>query len=243
MRRSTQNCSAVAVEQRKLLALLRAFDPFEVVRALEPLVTPERSARLRGVFAARLDAVTVVMDAPHDPHNGAAVLRSCDAFGVQRLHVVERMERFVSANTVSRGSERWVDIRTYPAPDAAIAALQASGHELISTHPAGELTPADLAGVPRFALVLGNERQGIHAGVERACTRSVRVPMRGFVESLNVSVTAAILLEQATRGRPGDLSEEERAFWYARALVVTIPHAPEVLAARGVRLPREGGEG
>jgi tRNA (guanosine-2'-O-)-methyltransferase len=240
MRRSTPGCSFIAEEQRKLLAALRSADAVAVARTLEAFVRPERGARLRAVFAARLDAVTVLMDAPHDPHNGAAVLRSCDAFGLQRIHVLERIERFLAANTVSCGSERWVDVRTYAAPEEAVAALRASGHELVATHPEGELLPPDLAAIPRLALVLGNERRGILAEVAQACARSVRVPMRGFAESLNVSVTAAILIEQAARGRPGDLPEDERAFLYARALVLTVPHAPEILAARGVRVPLEG---
>lgn len=236
MRRSTSNCSFVAREQRKLLASLAAHDVVAIARILEEFVTPERSARLRGVIAARLEAVTVLMDAPHDPHNGAAVLRSCDAFGLQRLHVVERVESFLSSNTVSRGSERWVDVQTYATPESAVATLRASGHELIATHPAGELTPRDLATVPRFALVLGNERLGIRLDLAGLCARAVRVPMRGFAESLNVSVTAAILLEHATSGRAGDLSEASQAALYARALVLTIPHAAEILAARGMRL-------
>jgi tRNA (guanosine-2'-O-)-methyltransferase len=234
MRRSTPNCSLIAREQRKLLASLAALDAAAVAHTLEEFVTAERGARLRSVIAERLDAVTVIMDAPHDPHNGAAVLRSCDAFGVQRLHVVERVEPFLISNTVSRGSERWVEVNTYAAADAALAALRASGYELVATHPAGELTPRDLASIPRLALVLGNERYGIRRDLESACLRAVRVPMRGFAESLNVSVTAAILLEHATNGRPGDLSEDERTRLYARALVLTIPHAPEILAARGV---------
>lgn len=238
MRRSTPGCSPIALEQQKLLAMLDKLDPVEVAQAIEPFVRPERAERLRRVFAARLDAVTVLLDAPHDPHNGGAVLRSCDAFGLQRMHVIERTERFLASNTVARGSERWVDVRTYADPRDAVAALQASGHELVATHPRGELTPDDLRRIPRLALVLGNERYGIYPEVEAACARSACVPMRGFAESLNLSVTAAILLQHATEGRPGDLPEDEQARLYARALVLTAPHAPEILAARGVRLPQ-----
>jgi tRNA (guanosine-2'-O-)-methyltransferase len=237
MRRTTPNCSFVAREQQKLLLALGALDPAAVARVLEAFVTPERSVRLRGVFAARLDAVTVLMDAPHDPHNGAAVIRSADAFGVQRLHIIERLEGFLAANTVARGSERWVELHTYPAIGEATAALARSGHELVATHPEGELVPADLAAIPRLALVLGNERDGIEASLRAACKRSVRIPMRGFAESLNVSVTAAILLQHATSGRPGDLTEQERALLYARALVLTVPHASEILAQKGIPMP------
>src|SRR4051794_24609579 len=80
-----------------------------VISALEPLVTEDRRARLTKVIGERLDSVTVLMDAPHDPHNGAAVLRSCDAFGVQRLHVIERYEPFLVAKSVATGSVKWVD--------------------------------------------------------------------------------------------------------------------------------------
>lgn len=236
VRRTTPNCSFVAEEQRKLLASLGAIDPVAVARVLVEFVRPERAERLRGVFASRVSAVTVVMDAPHDPHNGAAVIRSCDAFGVQRLHVVERIERFLASNTVARGSERWVDVRTYPGIEGAVDALAASGHELVATHPEGDLLPQDLGAIPRVALVLGNERTGIAAELRAACRHSVRIPMRGFAESLNVSVTAAILLQHATWNRPGDLSEDERALQFARALVLTVPHAPEILAARGMHL-------
>ncbi|WP_434045266.1 MULTISPECIES: TrmH family RNA methyltransferase [Sorangium] len=237
MRRSTPNCSFVAQEQRRLLAALDVLDVAAVARILEEFVTSERSARLRGVIAARLDAVTVAMDAPHDPHNGAAVLRSCDAFGLQRLHIIERAEPFLVSNTVSRGSERWVDVHTHPSAEAAVADLRASGHELVATHPDGDLTPRDLSSIPRLALVLGNERDGIRPDLAAACAHAVRVPMRGFAESLNVSVTAAILLEHATSGRPGDLPEPYRIKLYARALVLTVPHAAEILAARGMHLP------
>jgi len=88
-------------------------DPALAIRVLEPLVTERRRARLRRIVDERLDSVTVLMDAPHDPHNGGAVVRSCDAFGVQRLHVVERCESFLVASTVARGTEQWVDVHRY----------------------------------------------------------------------------------------------------------------------------------
>ncbi len=225
--------------QAGLMAHLRSFDVAEIARILEVFVTPERQGRLRTVIDARLDSVTILMDAPHDPHNGAAVLRSSDAFGVQRVHIVERLERFLAARTVARGSERWVEARTYSSSDAAIGALAESGHELIATHPEGELSPEDLSSIPRLALVLGNERDGIHESLMRACKHRVRIPMRGFAESLNMSVTAAILLQHVTRGRPGDLSAAERAFLYARALILSVKHSGDILAEHGIAIPAD----
>ena len=238
MRRTSPNCAFIAREQERLLASLTNENAPTIVAALEDLATSERCARFRDVFAARLDAVTVLMDAPHDPHNGAAIIRSCDAFGVHRLHVIERLEEFLAARSVARGSERWVDVHSYTTVGQAIDALRASGHALIATHPEGELTPRDLASIPRFALVLGNERDGIHHELFEACERTVRIPMRGFAESLNVSVTAAILLEHATFGRPGDLDPAEQTRLYARALALSVAHAPKILDAMGIRIDR-----
>jgi tRNA (guanosine-2'-O-)-methyltransferase len=207
-----------------------ALDPERVIHVLEPLVLERRAERLRQVIDARLGSVRVVFDAPHDPHNGAAILRSCEAFGVQRLHVVERRERFLAAGSVSRGAEKWVDVSRHPSAEGALAALEAAGFALVAAHPEGEMLPGDLASIPRLALVVGNERDGIGKDLLDACARRVRVPMRGFIESLNVSVTAAMLLGAATAGRAGDLDEREKRRLYARGLYFSVAQADQVLA-------------
>ena len=192
----------------------------------------QRRARLLEVIEQRVASVAVVFDAPYDPHNGAAVIRSCEALGVQRLHVVERAGvPFLVAHSVARGAEKWLDVTSYRDASSAIAAARAGGLELIATHPDGELLPADLAAIPRLALVLGNERDGIRKELADACSRAVQVPMRGFVESLNVSVTAAICLQAATSGRPGDLNATEKRRLYARGLYFSVNRADDVLSA------------
>lgn len=210
----------------------------EVIAALEPHATEARGARIQEVLSRRLQSVTVVVDSLHDPHNGAAIVRTCDAFGVQFFHAIERHEPFAAARAVARGSQKWVDVVRHPGPAACIAALRESGHEMIATHPEGELVPEDLAHIPKVALVLGNERDGIAPDVRAACTRAVRVPMSGFVESLNVSVTTAILLFAATRGRKGDLDPSTVRNLYARGLYLSIPRADERLEAMRQRAGR-----
>ncbi len=213
------------------LARLGTHAPERVVRVLEPLVTEDRRARLLEVIGMRLASVAVVFDRPYDPHNGAAVLRSCEAFGVQRLHVVEREGTpFAVARSVARSAEKWVDVTCHASAASVVTWSRASATPLVATHPDGEIAPDDLARMPRLALVLGNEREGIHTDLAAACSARVRVPMRGFVESLNVSVSAAILLYAATRGRPGDLPADARTRLYARGLYLTVPRAEEILA-------------
>ncbi len=208
-------------------------DPERLVAVLEPLVTDERRARLLEVIASRLSSVAVVFDAPYDPHNGAAVVRSCEAFGVQQLHVVERKGTpFAVANTVARGTGKWIDVVRHAQAPSLLAWAHDQAIPLVAAHPAGELVPDDLARMGRVAIVLGNEREGIREAIACACAARVRVPMRGFAESLNVSVTAAILLQAATRGRAGDLGRDARRRLYARGLYLSVAHAEEVLALR-----------
>ncbi len=217
------------------IAQVETYDPERVIRLLEPLVTERRRERLLAVINTRLASVQVVFDAPHDPHNGAAVVRSCEAFGVQNVNVVERLEPFLLASTVTRGAEKWIDLRRWKTPGEAISALRQEGYELVGAHADGELAPSDLASIPRLAIVLGNERDGIGGELEDACARRVRVPMRGFVESLNVSVSAAILLAAATESRTGDLAERDRRRLYARGLYFSYERAEDVLATEPER--------
>ncbi len=214
-----------------MIARAEAHDPDKVMRLLEPLVGAERRARLRAMIADRLGSVSVVFEAPHDPHNGAAVVRSCEAFGVSKIHVVESREAFLVASSVARSAEKWVDVRCQSTAAAAVQAVRADGLELIAARADGDMVPRDLASVERVALVLGNERDGIGETLRAVCKRSVRVPMRGFVESLNVSVTAAILLSAATAGRAGDLDEASRRKLYARGLYFSLTRAEEILSA------------
>lgn len=215
--------------------LRRAFESVDaerVISVLEPLCTDDRRRRLSQVLDDRLASVTVVMDAPHDPHNGAAVMRSCDAFGVQHLHIVERTEAFAANTAVAKGTEQWVDVFHHASARDAIAAVE--GFTLVATHPEGELLPHELGKLPNVAIVMGNEHDGICAELRAACTSSVRIPMRGFVESLNVSVSAATLLAYATSGRSGDFGPNERRRLYARWLTLSVPRALDVLDARGI---------
>lgn len=206
-----------------------------LIDAFEPMVTDARRARLLEVLDGRLTAVTVVLDAPHDPHNGAAVLRTCEALGIQHVHVIPREEEFLAARFVSKGSEQWLDIARHRTARAALTALRALDYVLIGSHPEGELLPSALCEIPRVAVVLGNEHAGISEELERAMDARVRVPMRGFVESLNVSVSAAVLLAHATQGRAGDLTPQERLRVYARWLLQTVPRSEEIFEALAPR--------
>jgi len=202
-----------------------------VTAALSELSIPERRERLEGVLSRRLSSVTVVFDQPHDPHNASAVLRSCDAFGVQRMYVIRGGETFAASRMVAMGSHRWVDVLEHDNPAPVMAHLKAAGFTTLVTHPQGRLQPSDLAHLDKVALILGNERDGVSPELSDAADDTVQIPMCGFVESLNVSVSAAILVQAACQGRKGDLGSAELRNTYARWLRKSVPRADEVLSA------------
>lgn len=235
MRRNSKGTSSADEFLLDRIARVERHDPEQVIPALEPFVGERRREKLLEIIGKRIGSVAVLFDSPYDPHNGAAIIRSCDAFGVQALHVVERETTpFLAAMSVARGSEKWIDIHRYKKPEESVAHFQAEGFTLVSADADGELTPSDLGRIPKLALVLGNEHDGVSHVLRDASNARVRIPMRGFAESLNVSVSAAILLAYATEGRASDLDEKSRRKIYARGLYLSLHHADEILAAASV---------
>ncbi|MCH2110383.1 MAG: RNA methyltransferase [Polyangiaceae bacterium] len=206
-----------------------------VIAVLEELVVSERRERLQKALSARKRDVTVVMDHPHDPHNASAVLRSCDAFGVQEVHVLVDHEVFAASRMVAKGSQRWVDVVEYRDAQQLADQLHQENYQLLITHPEGELTLEDLPDLEKVALLMGNERDGICPELAAHADGKIRIPMCGFVESLNVSVSAAILVQAATSQRTGDLGDLEKQELYARWLRATVPRADEILLASEAR--------
>ena len=233
MKRDDEDAVALSLEREVVWTTRHS--AAEVISLLEPMVLEPRRERILAVLKRRLGCLTLVLDSPHDPHNGAAILRTSEALGLHRVHIVASSEPFMASARVSKGTHRWLRVNEHPSAADARRVLDEQGFELIATHPEGELAATELAEIPRLALVFGNELEGISAELKAGCVRSVRVPMRGFVESLNVSVAAGILLAHATAGRPGDLGPQEFELAYASSLFNSVTRAADVLAAREVQ--------
>lgn len=207
--------------------MIEAHGPTRVCEVLGPLLTEARRARIEAVLGARVASVTAVMEDTYDPHNAAAAIRTTEALGLTELHAIEPAAGFV-AKGITRGSHRWIGLRRWPSPAAAAAALRARGFRLYATLPGAT---HDLDTVPVDAPVavwFGNEHAGLSAAAIDACDGSISIPMWGFTESYNVSVSVALALSRvvarrrAHLGRPGDLGDEEvralRAAWFAAKL-------------------------
>ncbi len=158
---------------------------------------------MREVLARRRDDLVVVLENIHDAHNASAVLRSCDAFGVGAIALCYTDEEFPKISSgVAANVQKWLQLERYGSVKECVAALRARQLRIHATELGGEPTNyLEVDWTQPAAIVLGNEHRGCSAEMLAAADVRVAIPMLGFVESLNVSVAAAVLLAEASRQR------------------------------------------
>lgn len=168
----------------------------ERIACLAGFMTPERYAVLRKTVSMRTRYMTVLAENMYHGQNAAALIRHCEAFGVQEMHTVEALCRFEPNPDIARGTDQWVDVCRHASTGEAIAALKDAGYRIVATTPHREdVTPETFdVGLGPFALVFGTEHAGISDEVIASADEFLRIPMCGMVESLNVSASAAILI-------------------------------------------------
>jgi tRNA (guanosine-2'-O-)-methyltransferase len=213
-----------------------ADDPARVCAVLGPLLLDERRARIDDAASRRLGGLRMVIENLHDPHNGAAVLRSAEAFGIQRVEVVESQEPFRFSSTITQGCEKWLDLVRHPTTTAALAALRANGFALYAAVPGADATIDDLDFARPAAVLVGNEHTGLGAEAVAAADVRFGIPMPGMTRSLNLSVAAALIAERAAAlrraalGRPGDLDDAAVLALRARFYAASVRGADVILA-------------
>jgi tRNA (guanosine-2'-O-)-methyltransferase len=213
-------------------------DPAAVCARLAPLLLDERRARIDAAAAARLGGLRVVIENLHDPHNGAAVLRSAEAFGIQRVDVIESVEPFRFSSVVTQGCEKWLDVARHATLAEAVAAIRADGFALYAAVPDAVATVEDLDFARPAAVMIGNEHAGLTAEAIAAADVVFGIPMPGMTRSLNLSVATALIAERAAQlrrraiGRSGDLDEAGVLALRARFYAASVRGADVVLARR-----------
>ena len=216
---------------------LHSYHPEDVINALLPQLTEERRARIEAVLAARLSRLTVVIENLHDPHNGAAAIRSVEAFGLTQLHVVEQAEPFRFSPRVTQGCEKWIELRRHQAFAACADELHGRGFALLAAVPNCDQRVDELDPLRPTALVFGNEHTGLSGEALARCDARFTIPMHGFTQSFNLSVSVALsVYEWAKRRRanqPGDLQPDELSRLKARYYALSMDErAAEGLVAR-----------
>ena len=163
---------------------------------------PRRFERLRSVLNQRMADLTVLVEHVEKPHNLSAILRSCDAVGVLEAHAVSFSGRPRTFNSTAQGSQRWVPLHDHADIGSAISHLKQQGFRLFGTNlsvDARDYRECDFTGPCAF--VLGAEKWGLTEEATALMDQAVYIPMRGMVQSLNVSVATATLLFEALRQR------------------------------------------
>jgi len=174
----------------------------KLIDYLRSFLKSERYERLVEVLQRRTDYLTVVLEDLHYSQNASSVIRHCDAFGIQDLHIIENRNKFKIKNHAVRGTLKWIDLIYHNEQKsnslAAIEALRAKGYRIIATSPhKGSNTPMSFdIDAGKAALFFGNERDGLSREILENADEYLQIPMEGFVESLNISASCAISLQQ-----------------------------------------------
>lgn len=166
-----------------------------------------RLDKIKRVVQSRQRGVIVVLEDLHDPHNVAAILRTCDAFGIQDIICVYEKEKYVNPKKVGKSSSssanKWLDFIVFKSSSECVQYLKQNKYRIISTmldEKAEPLSHSFFTDEP-IALVFGNEHRGVSDIMATASDNKVYIPMKGMVQSLNVSVTAAICIAELSRQR------------------------------------------
>ena len=160
------------------------------------LRTEERKEVLRRTLAQRTHYMRIMTENMFHPQNASAIMRHCEAFGIQQIHTVEDRCKFDPSVNIVRGTQKWVDVEHHDTTAEALKALKSEGYRIIATTPHRCSSTPETFDVTKgkFALVFGTEHAGISEEVIEAADEFLMIPMCGMVESLNVSASAAILI-------------------------------------------------
>ncbi len=176
----------------------------ETINYLKEFIREGRWETINKVLDQRTEYVTVVLEDIYQSHNASAVLRSCDGFGINDVHVIENNCEFDPHVQITLGADQWLDINRYNTPNVdnteiCLSSLKEKGYQIIATTPhERESNLNDLDVSKPTALVFGNELDGFSESVLKHADGFVKIPMYGFSESFNISVSAAVCMYDLT---------------------------------------------
>ncbi len=176
----------------------------KVLDYLNSYLTENKRQKFEQVLDQRTRHITVVLEDIYQPHNSSAVIRSLDCFGVQDLHIIENKNRFTLNPNISAGASKWTTMHRYNKRDtnntpSCIERLKERGYRIYATTPhVDDVDLPDLSIEEPLALVFGTEDTGVTPEMLEAADGFVRIPMFGFTESFNISVSVALTLYDLT---------------------------------------------
>lgn len=168
----------------------------KLLEHLQGLLTQRRIDLFEKVLTQRTDHFTVVAQDVYQLHNTSAVVRSCDVFGIQNLHIIEENLPRRIDKEIAMGAQKWVDVHRYNTSRECLHELRQQCYQIVATTPHNNSTMlADFDISKPSAIFFGTEQNGLSEEILREADASIKIPMYGFTESLNISVSAAIILQ------------------------------------------------
>lgn len=175
----------------------------QLLHYLETFLTEERKSLFKKVLEDRTQHFTVVLEDIYQAHNASAVVRSCDIFGLQDIYIIENKYNNKVSRHVAKGSQKWLNLHRYREDGdntkKCLTDLKSKGYQIIATTPHNNsclLQDFDIS--KKSAFVFGVEAEGLSDYVLENADGFLKIPMVGFTESLNISVAAAIILQEVT---------------------------------------------
>ena len=171
-----------------------------VLKEFYEIITSNKISLFDRIAAERTRYLTIALENIYQEHNASAVLRTCDCFGIQDLQVIEKDNQYQIQRDIAMGSGRWVDIHNFSdelgPTETCISALKEKGYQIVATSPhADAYNVHDIPIDKPLAFFFGTEKDGLSKEMMNAADLHVRIPMYGFTESFNISVSVAILLQ------------------------------------------------
>ena len=171
----------------------------KLLEHLETYVTASRKEKFNKVLSQRTKHFTVATEDVYQLHNTSAVIRSCDVFGIQEVNIVEERNSKRIDREIAMGAQKWVDLNRYHTVNDCITDLKAKGYQIVATTPhANDCDLHDFDVTKKSCFFFGRETEGLSEDVLNAADCYLKIPMAGFTESLNISVSAAIILQHVT---------------------------------------------
>ena len=163
---------------------------------LEGFLTENRKEKFLKVLENRTNHFTIAIEDVFQLHNTSAVMRSCEVFGIQQLNVIEEKYTKSIDKEIAMGAQKWVDVNRFESIGECISDLKGKGYQIIATTPhQNDCLLDDFDISKRSALFFGTERNGLSEEILQLADGFIKIPMAGFTESLNISVSAAIIIQ------------------------------------------------
>lgn len=171
----------------------------ELLTYLEEFLSENRKQRFLEVLANRTKHFTIAVEDVFQMHNTSAVMRSCEVFGIQELNIVEQRFGKSIDKQIAMGAQKWVDIFEHTSSQACIDSLRQKDYQIIATTPHNDSCTIENFDISKpSALFFGTEKEGLSEEVMQQADGYLKIPMVGFTESLNISVSAAIIIQDIT---------------------------------------------